>query len=389
MTTPETPSPAPDSPETPDSPATPVSLDSPRTRLRTDNRSSWWRSGRVWASIGAAAAIAVVAGILGGFVATAARPSTTCNASTVANQVLPTIVTVQVRGAGGNGVGTGEILTSDGYIVTNNHVISSAATSGTISVLYSSGESTTAQLVGRDPVSDLAVLKVTSDRALPTIAVGNSSDVAVGQPVVALGAPLGLSNTVTAGIVSALDRNVLAPSDNGTTTTLVGAIQTDAAINPGNSGGALVNCSGTLVGINTAIASVPNASGDAGGGSVGIGFAVPVNLMNSIVAQLKSKGVALYPWFGVDVTAIPAATAQQFGVSPGLFVESVVPSGPVDAAGIREGDIITTIDGRPATSNDVITTITQVKAIGDTIDVTYVRGTGQATTTVTLGTPPN
>jgi putative serine protease PepD len=333
-------------------------------------------------------AIAVVAGTLGGFIATAAHPRTTCDAASIANQVLPSIVTIRLQGTSANGVGTGEILTSDGYIVTNNHVISSAANSGTITVLYSSGESTPATLVGRDPASDLAVLKVSSDRALPTIQLGNSSNVAVGEPVVALGAPLGLSNTVTAGIVSGLDRNVQAPSDNGTTTTLVGSIQTDASINPGNSGGALVDCSGALVGVNTAIATVPNASGDASGGSVGIGFAVPVNFMNTIVAELKSGGGVRTPWFGIEVSLIPVATAQQFGVAPGLFVESVVAGGPAAAAGLREGDIITTIDGKPSTSNDVLTTITQQKSPGDTLTVAYVRSGVPATTTVTLGTPP-
>ncbi|GGF26318.1 S1C family serine protease [Subtercola lobariae] len=351
-------------------------------------RKRWWRTSRFWAIAAGGLAIAVVAGVLGGLVATAWRPANTCNAQSIATQVLPAIVTVQVQAPGGNGVGTGEILTTDGYIVTNNHVISSAANSGSISVLYSSGESVDATLVGRDPVSDLAVLKVSTDKALPTIQIGNSSNVSVGEPVVALGAPLGLSNTVTAGIVSALDRNVTAPSDNGTTTTLVGSIQTDAAINPGNSGGALVDCSGALVGVNTAIATVPNASGDAGGGSVGIGFAVPVNLVNSIVADIKSGGGVRTPWFGAEVSLIPVATAKQFGVAPGLFIESVVPGGPADAAGLREGDIITTIDGGPATSSDVITTLVQEKAVGDTVAVTFVRRGVTSSTSVTLVAAP-
>ncbi|UFS59975.1 S1C family serine protease [Subtercola endophyticus] len=375
-------------PETP-LPETPVS-ERPVPVATPDHR----RTLVIGLAILAALVIAVGGGVVGAFAANAGHTGSSCDAVSIADRVLPAVVTVSVQGGGasgasGNGVGTGEILTSDGYIVTNNHVISSAATSGTISVLYSSGESAPATLVGRDPVSDLAVLKVSPDRALPTIAVGDSAKIDVGQPVVALGAPLGLSNTVTAGIVSALDRNVQAPSDNNTTTTLVGAIQTDAAINPGNSGGALVDCSGALIGVNTAIASVPNSAGQAGGGSVGIGFAVPVNLMNTIVDQLKTKGAALYPWFGVDVTPIPAATAQRFGVAPGLFVESVVSGGPVAAAGIRPGDIVTQIDGSPATGNDVITRITQIKSIGDTIAVTYVRGGTSTDTTVTLGTPPS
>ncbi|GAA1001527.1 S1C family serine protease [Subtercola frigoramans] len=369
-------------------PAAPTEPPAPDVEAGARAGAKWWQSRRVWVTVAGGAVIALVAGLAGGFIATNARSASVCDARAVANDVLPSIVTISIQGASGGGVGTGEILTSDGYIVTNNHVISDAAQGGTITVLYNSGEADTAALVGRDPVSDLAVLKVTRDQKLPTISIGDSSSVAVGQPVVALGAPLGLSSTVTAGIVSALGRNVTVPSDGDTTTTLAGAIQTDAAINPGNSGGALVSCDGSLVGINTAIASVPNAVGQAGGGSVGIGFAVPVNLANGIVKQLIATGTAVYPWFGVEVSLIPPAVAQRFGVESGLFVESVVRGGPVATAGLQVGDIITRIDGQPAINSDVITRVTLAKQIGDVVDVTYVRDGTEAQTQVTLGAPP-
>jgi len=314
-------------------------------------------------------------------------PSGSCNAVTVANEVLPTIVTIHADAAGGSaaGVGSGEIVRKDGYIVTNNHVIFPAVDGGSLSVVYSSGEQVPATLVGRDPKSDLAVLKVKPDAALPVIDLANSDRVAVGQPVVALGAPLGLSSTVTAGIVSALDRDVPVPSDNDTTTVLAGALQTDAAINPGNSGGALVDCSGALVGVNTAIATVPNAEGTAGGGSVGIGFAVPSNLANRIVGQLIDNGKATYPYVGVQVAPIPPTSADRFEVDEGLYVVAVSEGGPAAAAGLRPGDVITRIDGRSATDMSVLTRVTLTKKPGAVVAVTYVRDGTQHMTRVTLG----
>jgi len=368
----------------------------------TRENASWLH--RSWVLLVAAAVIALIAGFLGGFGAgsisgtsnTSSRSSRSvtsvnggsCDAVHVADDVLPTIVTINVTGADGSGVGSGEIIKNSGYIVTNNHVISPAANGGDLSVVFSSGQQKAATLVGRDPKSDLAVLKVTLGKPLPTIALGDSSTVDVGQPVVALGAPLGLSSTVTAGIVSALGRDVPVPSDNGATAILAGAIQTDASINPGNSGGALVNCAGALIGVNTAIATVPNAAGQAGGGSVGIGFAVPVNLMKTIVDSLIKTGTVAYPYFGVEVAPLPDGVAKRFGVEDGLFVQAVTPNGPSAQAGIRAGDVITTIDGRPAARTDVLTAVTMTKKAGDTITVGYVRNGKHDTTTVTLGTQP-
>jgi putative serine protease PepD len=277
---------------------------------------------------------------------------------------------------------------SDGYIVTNNHVISPAVGGGSITVVFSSGEQATASLVGRDPKSDLAVLKVSASGSLPTIGTGDSASVVVGEPVVALGAPLGLSSSVTSGIVSALGRNVPVPSDNGTSALLTGAIQTDASINPGNSGGALVNCAGKLIGVNTAIATVPNASGEAGGGSVGIGFAVPVDHVMAVTKELIATGKVAYPYFGVSVAPIPPAVAKKFNVTDGLYVQSVTPGGPSDQAGIKPGDVITSVDGHAATSPETLTAITLTKKIGDTVSVKYIRDGQSHTTTVTLGAAP-
>ena len=196
-----------------------------------------------------------------------------CAVTPVADGVIPSVVTIAASGSGGGGTGSGEVIRSDGYILTNNHVISVAASGGSVQVLFADGQTEAATITGRDPQTDLAVLHVQPSRGLKVIALGSSSTVKVGEPVVAIGAPLGLSGTVTSGIISALDRNVQVPGDNDQSALLVSARQTDAAINPGNSGGALVNCAGQLIGVPTAGATVPNS----GGGSIGLGFAIPVD----------------------------------------------------------------------------------------------------------------
>ncbi|MEY9851931.1 putative serine protease PepD [Leifsonia sp. EB41] len=311
-----------------------------------------------------------------------------CDAITVSNEVLPAIVTVSAVGSAGGGTGTGEIITPDGYIVTNNHVISGAVGGGKISVTTSGGANAAAELVGRDPRSDLAVLKVTASSSLPTVPWGNSANVVVGQPVVALGAPLGLSGTVTSGIVSALGRTVPVPGDDGQTAILANSIQTDASINPGNSGGALVDCSGDLIGINSAIATVPNSAGQSGGGSVGIGFAIPSDFAHSIVDQIIKTGSVTYPYFGISVVPVPPAAASKLKVAEGLYVASVVSGGPAAQAGLQEGDVITEIGGKPATDTDVLIQTVMTTQAGQTVDVTYVRDGQTAKTTVTLEMPP-
>ena len=356
--------------------------------------------------LGGALVVGLVGGFLGGYLGqlagsagSAGAPSTTgpvasspnagvCDAETVAKAVLPTIVTINVVTEAGGGVGTGSIITDDGYILTNNHVVADAANGATIVVTFSNGQQLPATLVGRSSQADIAVVKVDSDSTLPTVTVGDSDGLAVGQPVVALGAPLGLSSTVTSGIVSALGRDVPVPADDGTMALLAGAIQTDAAINPGNSGGALVDCSGAQIGVNSAIATVPNSAGQAGGGSVGIGFAVPVNLAMNLAEQLIETGEVSYPYFGMQVVTIPQDVAEQFNTAPGLFVEGVTAGGPAEEAGIEPGDIITALDGQPTTDAAVLTRLKLTKEVGDTVEVSYVRGSETGTATVTLGEAP-
>lgn len=334
------------------------------------------------------AALVLIGGgmIAGGFavVVVSAGRSGSCDAARVSDRVLPTVVTIGVTGSRGTSNGTGEIITGDGYILTNNHVIADAATGATLAVRFSDGHELPAELTGRDPKTDLAVIKVKDDAPLPVIETGDSGALVVGQPVVALGAPLGLSSTVTAGIVSALGRTVPVPSDDDRNAVLAGAIQTDASINPGNSGGPLVDCDGRLVGVNTAIATVPGSGGQASTGSVGIGFAIPESLALPIAHELIAHGEVSHPTAGLTVVPIPPGAAAAFGVTDGLFVQSVVSGGPAQQAGLRVGDVITAVNGNPATDIDVLTAIQVTSNAGDEVKVEYVRGGAEHTTTVTL-----
>jgi putative serine protease PepD len=296
------------------------------------------------------------------------------------------VVTIAASGSGGGGAGTGsgEVIRSDGYILTNNHVISIAANGGSVEVLFSDGQTAAATITGRDPQSDLAVLKVQTSHLPKVISLGSSSSVKVGEAVVAIGAPLGLSGTVTSGIVSALDRTVEVPGDNDRSALLVSAMQTDAAINPGNSGGALVNCAGQLVGVPTAGAAVPNS----GGGSIGLGFAIPVDLAKSIADEIIATGRVTHAYFGLQAVPIPPAAAAQAGLPEGLFVQAVAAGGPAARAGLRPEDVITSIDGEAATSNIQLQELTLTKKPGDTVSIGYARAGHSATTTVTLGAQP-
>jgi putative serine protease PepD len=305
--------------------------------------------------------------------------------SSVANEVVPSVVTIAAKGASGSGTGSGEVIRSSGYILTNNHVISVAASGGSVTVLFSDGKTETAAITGRDPQTDVAVLKIQPPSGLKTIALGSSGSVHVGEAVVAVGAPLGLSGTVTSGIVSALDRTVEVPGENDTSALLVSALQTDAAINPGNSGGALVDCAGKLVGVPTAGATVPGSSG---GGSIGLGFAIPVDLATSIADEIISTGRVTHAYFGLQTVPIPPEEAAQAGVRHGLYVRGVAPGGPAARAGLRAGDIITSIDGKPATSNTELQELSLTKKPGDSVALEYARNGQTAKATVTLGTQP-
>jgi putative serine protease PepD len=332
----------------------------------------------VW--ILAGAAVVVLAAAAGGAVVALRErgPHVTavgCIAKTVAKEGLPSVVTIHVQAGNASGSGSGEVIKPDGYILTNNHVISAAAHGGSITALFNDGESADARLIGRDIQTDLAVVKVDNHPSLRPIPWGNSSALVVGQPVVALGAPLGLASTVTTGIVSALDRSVNVPADNGRTALLVSAIQTDAAINPGNSGGALVDCNGKLIGVPTAGAVVPNPQGGGSVGNVGIGFAIPSEFARSISDELIANGSVTHSSFGVRVAP----------VSDGLYVAATAPSGPAAAAGITTGDVITKLDDENAASADQLQALTLTRRPGEQVEVTYTRAGTEHTTTVTLG----
>jgi putative serine protease PepD len=335
----------------------------------------------LWVTI----ALVLVAFALGGVLVALLRrddhdvTSVGCVATSVAKRGLPSVVAIQVQAGRAAGSGSGEVIRSDGYILTNNHVISAAANGGSITVLFNDGESHSARLVGRDVPTDLAVIKVDDHPSLQALPWGSSSSLSAGQPVVALGAPLGLASSVTSGIVSALDRSVNVPADNGRTALLVAAIQTDAAINPGNSGGALVDCSGRLVGIPTAGATVPNPQGGSSAGSIGIGFAIPSDFAHTISDELIATGSVTHSSFGIRVA--PA--------SEGLLVVATMPGGPSATAGLRSGDVITKLDGEAATSGEQLQALTLTRRPGDTVKVTYSRHGQEHTVELTLGSQPS
>jgi putative serine protease PepD len=312
-----------------------------------------------------------------------------CRAVAVVEQVLPSVVTVQTRSSQGSGNGSGQVIRDGGYILTNYHVIASVVEGGEVSVLYADGVASAATIVGIDPLTDLAVIRA-ADEAVgrPVIGIGVSSDLRPGQPVVALGAPLGLPSTVTVGVVSALDRYVALPLAGGQTAHLVDALQTDASINPGNSGGALVTCDGSLVGINTAIRTVPDSAGVGGGGSVGLGFAIPVDFAIPVADRLIATGSAGHPTYGLQAEPISESVARDAGIPAGLFVTAIDPGGPAEAAGLRPGDILTAIDGQPLRRVAILEKATLTRQAGDAVTLTvWRRDAGESDTTIVLGPP--
>jgi putative serine protease PepD len=283
----------------------------------------------------------------------------------IAAQVLPSVVSIEVTSAQGASTGSGVVLRQDGYILTNHHVVADAAGPGaTVTALFADGSQEVATIVGSTADYDLAVIKVEVTGLTPLV-LGDSDEVQVGDPVVAVGAPLGLAGTVTSGIVSALNRPVAA-GEGTDTPAFIKAIQTDAAINPGNSGGPLVNAAGEVIGINSAIAQPPGVTSSAGG-SIGLGFAIPSNQARRTAEQLIETGSATYPVIGVllDSTytgeGVQVLAAGQDGAVP------VTPGGPADRAGIRAGDVILSIDGRPVTESDELVVAIRARTPGEAV----------------------
>jgi putative serine protease PepD len=305
-----------------------------------------------------------------------------------AAKILPSVVTITVTASDGSGdEGTGIIISSTGQILTNNHVVSAAATGSTMRVTFASGKITAAKIIGRDVSSDLAVIQASGVSGLTAATLGDSSAVAVGQNVVAIGAPLGLSNTVTTGIVSALNRPVVPSSDTSsstsTTQSVLDAIQTDASINPGNSGGPLVDLAGNVIGINSAIATASSNSlgGSSSSGSIGLGFAIPINQAKWIADELINSGTATHSLLGVKV-GDPAVTATQAGA----VVSEVTSGGPAGKAGIKVNDVVTKVNDQQIASADSLVAAIRSYKPGTTVTLTYVRGGQTATTQVTLTT---
>ncbi len=277
----------------------------------------------------------------------------------VAARVLPSVVQLQVEGPTGAGEGSGIVLSADGLLLTNNHVIEAAASSGQVVAVFQDGTNAPARIVGRDPSSDLAVLRAQGVSGLTPVALGNSDSVRVGQQVVAFGAPLGLGGTVTTGIVSALDRAVSVGEESGASeATVLSALQTDAAINPGNSGGPLVDMQGALIGINSAIATT-----GAEGGSIGVGFSIPINQAKRVAEELERTGRATRAVLGVGLTARGRATN-------GAVIGEVEPGGPADQAGVRVNEVVTRVDDRLVTNGNELIAAIRDHAPGDRVTLT-------------------
>jgi len=307
----------------------------------------------------------------------------------IAARVLPSVVSINVSGSGEQDTGSGVILRSDGYILTNNHVVSAAANGGSVSVAFNDGSSAPARIVGTDQEDDLAVVKV-AKTGLPAATLGRSASIRVGDPVLAVGSPLGLQGTVTSGIVSSLNRPVDTTSDqqnidpfggssSPTPPTVISAIQTDAAINPGNSGGPLVDSNGNVIGINSAIASTGSPLGGQAG-NIGVGFAIPIDQASVIAQELIKTGKASHPLLGVSLSG----NATDSNGNPIARVLAVSSGGPAANAGIQVGDVIVAVNGQPTSGSDAVIAAIRTHQPGQTVQVTVERNGSRKTVSATL-----
>lgn len=342
------------------------------------------RSGRL-RRVAAGGALALVlmagSGLAGSLVTLAATdepaPTRTFTAAPIINSAdLPAIAAsvqnsvVSIRT--GSGEGSGVVLSADGYVLTNNHVVANAD-GDTVTVLFANGESAKARIVGTDPKTDLAVVKAENVSGLTPAKLGDSDAMRVGDTVLALGSPLGLQGSVTSGIISARDRTIQAGEGNELrpgSTSISGLLQTDAPINPGNSGGALVNTKGEVIGINTAIATAGQGSGN-----IGVGFAIPSNKAKQVAEALRNGQKVSHPYLGVSVTRSDDG---------GAVVGSVTPGSPAEKAGLRPGDVITKFGGKAINDSDALVAAVQGSKVGDRAEITYLRNGTENTATVTL-----
>jgi putative serine protease PepD len=340
-------------------------------------------AGAIIGLVAGAGLIAVTAGVIGGgvgyLVARETLPASAISAtpaidsgvalpsvvpgsiSEIAARVQPAVVQLNVTSPAGDGTGSGFVISEDGYIVTNHHVAGVAADGGTIEVAFSDGSTEPGRLVGSNPGYDIALVKV-DKTGLTAVPLGSSGDLNVGDSVIAVGSPLGLTGTVTTGIVSALNRPVTAGGQGETA--FINAIQTDAAINPGNSGGPLLNGNGEVIGVNSAIATMGT---DAGGqaGSIGLGFAIPIDVAKRIVQEIQTTGASSTPIIGVELDMAFAG--------PGAQVGAVTPGGPAATAGLQAGDLITAVNGTTVTDATQLIVTIRSNAPGDTVTLTVER----------------
>jgi putative serine protease PepD len=377
-----------------------MSFLSRKKRARVD--APWWNSqdfARTNRSItpGSLVVLAIIAGLIGGalginasggFLGGKANLVTASNTierkpdsvAGLANRVLPSVVSITT---GSGSTGSGFIIDSSGFILTNNHVVEQAALSkGRILVTLNNGEEFESKIIGRDASYDLAILKILAT-GLPALQFGNSDEVAVGDSVIAIGSPLGLSGTVTLGIISAKDRAVTAGGSAGETS-FINALQTDAAINPGNSGGPLINTAGAVIGVNSAIATLSGAS-SAQAGSIGLGFAIPINQARKTADQLIKTGKASYPVIGVLIDMNFAGPGAKVTASN----DAVVAGGPAQKAGIKSGDVIIEFGGKSINTPDELIVAIRSKNIGDRVEVKFKRGSSTRTTTIVLAAGKN
>jgi putative serine protease PepD len=337
--------------------------------------------------------IALLAGSVGGFLGITATGASIFNGANlvssnsvierapdsvagIAQRVLPSVVSIRTTSVIGGGTGSGFVIDSDGFILTNNHVIDGAArSSGVIRVSLNNGTIYTAEVVGRDAPYDLAVLRIKAS-GLKALQFGDSDEIAVGDSVIAIGSPLGLSGTVTTGIISAKDRAVTA-GDANSESSYINALQTDAAINPGNSGGPLVDATGAVIGVNSAIASLGI---DSQVGSIGLGFAIPINQARKTAEQLIKNGVATYPVIGVTLDMNFSGSGAKITTT----ASAILPGSPAQVAGLRGGDVITSFEGKTIKSAEELIVAVRAKNVGDRVTLTYKRDGVTKSTSLTL-----